>query len=46
MPDFQRLIRPTVKHGLAAMESPFRGEISVGPEAFKLGYEQLMKPAK
>lgn len=30
---------------LAAMESPFRGEISVGPEAFKLVYEQLMKPA-
>ena len=29
---------------LAAMESPFRGEISVGPEAFKLVYEQLMKP--
>ena len=31
---------------LAAMESPFRGEISVGPEAFKLVYEQLMKPGK
>jgi hypothetical protein len=29
---------------LAAMESPFRGEISVGPEAFKLVYEELMKP--
>ena len=29
---------------LAAMESPFRGEISVGPEAFKLVCEQLMKP--
>ena len=29
---------------LAAMESPFRGEISVGPEAFKLVYEQLMEP--
>jgi hypothetical protein len=29
---------------LAAMESPFRGEISVGPGAFELVYEQLMKP--
>ena len=29
---------------LAAMESPFRGEISVGPEAFKLVYDQLMEP--
>ncbi len=31
---------------LAAMDSPFRGDISVGPEAFKLVYEQLMKPGK
>lgn len=31
---------------LAAMESPFRGEISVGPDAFNLVYEQLMKPGK
>ncbi len=31
---------------LAAMESPFRGEIGVGLEAFKLVYEQLMKPGK
>ena len=31
---------------LAAMDNPFRGEISVGPEAFKLVYEELMKPVK
>jgi hypothetical protein len=29
---------------LAIMDNPFRGEISVGPEAFELVYEQLMKP--
>jgi uncharacterized protein DUF4239 len=28
---------------LAAMDNPFRGEISVGPEAFELVYQQLMK---
>jgi hypothetical protein len=28
---------------LAAMDHPFRGEISVGPEAFEMVYEQLMK---
>ena len=31
---------------LADMDYPFRGEISVGPEAFELVYEQLMKPVK
>ena len=31
---------------LAAMDNPFRGGISVGPEAFELVYEQLMKPGK
>jgi hypothetical protein len=31
---------------LAAMDNPFRGEISVGPEAFELVYERLMKPGK
>ena len=31
---------------LAAMDNPFRGEISVGPEAFEMVYEQLMKPGK
>ena len=29
---------------VAAMDNPFRGEISVGPEAFELVYQQLMKP--
>jgi hypothetical protein len=29
---------------LAIMDNPFRGEISVGPEAFEVVYEQLMKP--
>ena len=29
---------------LAIMDNPFRGEISVGPEAFELVYEELMKP--
>jgi Protein of unknown function (DUF4239) len=29
---------------LAIMDNPFRGEISVGPEAFELVYERLMKP--
>jgi hypothetical protein len=28
------------------MDNPFRGEISVGPEAFELVYEELMKPVK
>jgi len=28
---------------LAAMDNPFRGQISVGPEAFEMVYEQLMK---
>jgi hypothetical protein len=31
---------------LAAMDNPFRGQISVGPEAFEMVYEQLMKPEK
>ena len=31
---------------LAAMDNPFRGEISVSPEAFELVYERLMKPGK
>ena len=31
---------------LAIMDNPFRGEISVGPEAFELVYEQLMNPVK
>ncbi len=31
---------------LAAMDNPFRGDISVGPEAFELVYKQLMQPAK
>jgi hypothetical protein len=29
---------------LAAMDNPFRGEVSVGPEAFEMVYQQLMKP--
>jgi hypothetical protein len=31
---------------LAAMDNPFRGEISVGPEAFELVRDQLMNSAK
>jgi hypothetical protein len=31
---------------LAALDHPFRGAISVGPEAFEMVYEQLMKPGK
>jgi hypothetical protein len=31
---------------LAAMDHPYRGGISVGPEAFEMVYEQLMKPGK
>ena len=31
---------------LAAMDNPFRGQISVGAEAFEMVYEQLMKPGK
>ena len=31
---------------LAAMDNPFRGNISVGPEAFELVYKQLMQPGK
>jgi len=31
---------------LAAMDNPFRGQISVGPEAFEMVYEQLMKLGK
>ena len=29
---------------LAAMDHPFRGQISVGPEPFEMVYQQLMKP--
>lgn len=29
---------------LAAMDHPFRGALSVGPEAFEVVYDQLMKP--
>jgi hypothetical protein len=31
---------------LAALDRPFRGEVSVGPEGFELVCEQLMKPGK
>jgi Protein of unknown function (DUF4239) len=31
---------------LAAMDNPFRGDISVSPEAFELVYKQLMQPGK
>jgi hypothetical protein len=30
---------------IAAMDNPLRGEVSVGPDAFQLVYESLMKPA-
>lgn len=30
---------------IAAMDNPFRGEVSVGPDAFQLVYDSLMKPA-
>lgn len=29
---------------IAAMDNPFRGEVSVGPDAFQLVYDTLMKP--
>ena len=29
---------------IAAMDNPFRGEVSVGPDAYRLVYETLMKP--
>jgi hypothetical protein len=29
---------------IAAMDNPFRGEVSVGPVAFEIEYDQLMKP--
>jgi hypothetical protein len=28
---------------LAALDCPFRGELSISPEAFEIVYEQLMK---
>jgi hypothetical protein len=28
---------------VAAMDNPFRGEVSIGPDAFQLIYDQLMK---
>jgi hypothetical protein len=31
---------------LAAMDNPFRGQVSVGPGAFEMVYEQLMKLGK
>ena len=31
---------------MAALDHPFRGAISVGPEAFEMVYEHLMKPGK
>ena len=30
---------------IAAMDNPFRGEVSVGPDAFQLVYDSLMKPS-
>jgi hypothetical protein len=27
----------------AAMDNPFRGEVSIGPDAFVVVYDQLMK---
>jgi Protein of unknown function (DUF4239) len=29
---------------IAAMDNPFRGDVSVGPDAFQLVYDSLMKP--
>lgn len=29
---------------VAAMDYPFRGEVSIGPEAFQLIYTSLMSP--
>ena len=31
---------------VADLDHPFRGHVSVGPDAFKMVYEQLMKPGK
>jgi len=31
---------------IAAMDNPFRGEVSVGPDAFQLVYETVMKPTE
>jgi hypothetical protein len=31
---------------LGALDNPFRGEISVGPEAFELVYQRRMLPTK
>jgi hypothetical protein len=30
-------------HLVADLDNPFRGKVSVGPDAFKMVYEQLMK---
>ena len=29
---------------IAAMDNPFRGQVSVGPDAFQLVYDTTMKP--
>jgi hypothetical protein len=31
---------------IAAMDNPFRGDVSVGPDSFQLVYDSLMKPAQ
>jgi hypothetical protein len=31
---------------IAAMDNPFRGDVSVGPDSFQLVYDSLMKPAR
>ena len=31
---------------IAAMDNPFRGEVSIGPEAFQTVYDTLMKPTE
>jgi hypothetical protein len=31
---------------LAAMDHPYLGVVSVGPEAFEVVYDQLMKPGR
>jgi hypothetical protein len=31
---------------IAAMDNPFWGDVSVGPDSFQLVYDSLMKPAQ
>lgn len=45
MTTFTAIIISLLIFMIAVMDHPFRGEVSVGPDAFELVYQQLMQPS-